>query len=716
MIGRIILALIFIGSLVWIGFVGFDILSVKNNFAPHITFGVEDQQVFVVNRPNEVQFHMLNGFENSPISSLCSSLNSENYSKGYFSLNRSHFILKNSENWSEESIESLFSGSELNLIITGSQFTLGDYSGRFFKSSLYVSKGTILAPLEILNKESFQIDNKSSVSIIELNEDGVKSISDVYFLPSGKINYVSTNNGSTLGKQVKDEVIFSSVVTSKFSNYHFIERDFLASTDSVFAAGPMAQWCLSGVLEIDYKGSRVLITDYVDGQDPVLILNDLFQSSEESQFEVALTNDFPSKNKSFHIKYLEDLIVVSESESACDKVIGDFKLGNTIALNQNVMDRVYGRLPKSISERFISESESYSKTVFKDKILQTQFGTSISKKEVIQKETISINCGFDISNFLVLQGNGNAIVQGENGDLAIYKNEEQIWKKTIEGKIIGDIQLIDLYYNGEEFLLFNTQDKIHMYDLKGMSSSGFPIELEDEMTNEVKFYRWLGKSYFLVGLEENQVAKFDGKGRELEIIKTQIEVDKKIDVWASQGKLFGGFSNATNFEMYNLEKKESHRVFPLPSRTYSAKIPNELIQFALTNSQLVKIDQKGEKFEFETYQNGKILSVDNTSKSPIIIIKSNNVIHLINNEGLSFGQIKLPFNEVQNVAVYNSQSGRTCVAITDGLENNVYLYDINGEKIKNKALEGQTKVSVLSNEKGTQISTIIDQFFVQYFE
>tara|TARA_B110000285_G_scaffold225771_1_gene284486 strand:+ start:853 stop:3003 length:2151 start_codon:yes stop_codon:yes gene_type:complete len=716
MIGRIILALIFIGSLGWIGFVGFDILSVKNNFAPHVTFGFEDQKVFIVNRPNEVQFDMLDGFSNSPISSLSSALNPESYSIGYFSLNRPHFILKNSENWSEDIITSLFSKTGLELKVTGGQFTLGDYNGKFFKSSLYVSLENVEPPLVGLEKKYFQVDKKSSVSIVELTEGGVKSISDVYFLPSGKINYVSTNNGNTLGKQVKDEVIFSSVVTSKFSDYYFRERDFLASTDSIFSKGPMAQWCLNGILEIDYKGSRVLISDYIDGQDPILILNDLFQSSEASQFEVALTNDFPSKNKSFHIKYLEDLIVISESESTCDKVIGDFKLGNTIALNQNVMDMLYGRLPKSISERFVSESVSLSKTVFKDKILQTQFGNLTPKKEVVQKETISINCGFDISNFLVLQGNGNVVVQGEKGELAIYKNEEQIWKKTIEGKIIGDIQLIDLYYNGEEFILFNTLDEIYMYDLNGVSSSGFPIEIEDEVTNEVKFYRWLGKSYFLVGLEENQVGKFDGKGRELEIIKSKFGIDKKIDVWASQGKLFGGFSNATRFEMYSLEKKKSHRVFSLPSRTYSAKIPNELIQFTILNNQLVKIDQKGELFKFGVYENGKILSIDNTSKSPIIVIKSNNVIHLINNEGLSFGQIKLPFNEVENVAIYNSQSGKTCVAIVDGLENNVYLYDINGEKIKDKALEGQVKVSAVNNENGTQISTIIDQFFVQYFE
>ena len=392
MIGRIFLALIFIGSLVWIGFVGFDILSVKSNYAPHETFGFEDQNLLVVNRPNEVQFESLESFSNSPLLDVCSKLNTEEYAKGFFSFKRSHFILKRSDNWTEENIESLFKGSTVGSF-DGSKFKIDEFNGRYFKTSLYVSKGEIQSPKVLLDKESFKIDIKSSVSIISMNREKVTSISDVYFLPSGRINYVSANDNDIMGKQVKDEVLFSSVVSSKFSKYHFWERDFLSSTDSVFANSPMAQWCLNGVLELEYKGSRVLVTDYIDGQDPILILNDLFQSTEASVFNVPLTNNFPSEGKPFHIKYLEDLIVISESETVCDKVIGDFKLGNTIALNQDVKNMVYGRLPKSISERFVSETSSYSKSVYRDKILQTQFGSATAIAIPSKSETISIIVG-----------------------------------------------------------------------------------------------------------------------------------------------------------------------------------------------------------------------------------------------------------------------------------------------------------------------------------
>lgn len=716
MIGRIILAVVFIGSLIWIGLVGIDILSVKSNYVPQNTFGAEDGKVLVVNRPNEVRYAQVEGFSESPIFNIVAKLNPNSFVRGYFSFNRSHLILKRGDNWTQKNITQLLTASDQKPIFEGDGFKVNGFEGRYFKSSLYLSTGDIKRPQDILDESSFFVDKKSSVSIIDFDIVKVKSVSDLYFLPNDKINYVATNVDKILGHQIKDEEIFSSVVTSKFSSYHFRERDFMSSTDSVFANGPLSQWCLSGVLEIDYKGESVLITDYIDGQDPILIMNDLIQKVDEVSFDIPLTEKFPAKNKSYFIKYIEDLIVISESENACDKVIGDFKLGKTIALNKNVLNMVYGRLPKSVSERYVSESESFSKTVFKNKILQTRFDSSIATEKNIQKETISINCGFDIDNFIVLEGDGNVVVHGENGELSAYNNGEEVWKTTIDDKIIGQIQLIDLYYNNNAYILFNTSDKIYLFNMKGELSPGFPVKLEEEITNEVKFYRWLGKSYFLVGLVNNQVAKFDGKGRELEIIKSKIAVSSKIDVWASQGKLFGGFKNEHVFEMFNFEKNASHRIFDLPGKTYSSKIPNELIQFAIVENRLVKIDQKGEKFSFGSYENGKILSIDNSLKNPSVIIKSNNNIHFVNHEGMSFGEIKLAFNEVEDVVIYNSKSGKIYAAVIDGLENNVYLYDINGEMIREKTLEGQTKVSVINGNGGTEVSTIIDQFFVQYFE
>jgi hypothetical protein len=251
--------------------------------------------------------------------------------------------------------------------------------------------------------------------------------------------------------------------------------------------------------------------------------------------------------------------------------------------------------------------------------------------------------------------------------------------------------------------------------MSGNYQTGFPIDLESEALNEVKFYRWKNKGYFLIANEENNVVKYDAKGRELDIISVGMQINRQIDVWASQRRLFGGFTNSEQFKMYDFENKRIHREFPIDSNTIPLKIPNELLQYTIKNNRLIKFDQKGLQFEFETYIEPRLLNVQKDNSFAVILVKSANTIQLINPEGISFGQIELPFNEVEDIYVNTNHSGKTFVAIIDGLENNVYLYDSKGELLNSKSLEGQSKVHlVVSDHK--QITTIIDQFIIQYSE
>ncbi|HIP32376.1 MAG TPA: hypothetical protein EYG86_06420 [Crocinitomicaceae bacterium] len=712
MLGRILLALIFIISIGWIGFVGFDILNVKSNFSPETLFSVNDGKVLVVNRSNEVDFMQITDFSDSPIATMFQELATENCT-AFISQKQAHLLLNNTSNWNESSIISLFSDA-YNVSFSGSNFTAGEYEGRYFKSSLYLFQGEISKN----QKEAliFNYDQKASASIIEINEASkVASVEDIYFLPSGKVNYIMRDEAILQGKKVKDEVLFGGILTSKFATYHFHERDYYSTKDSTFSKSPMFQWTLNGFVVLDYKGQKVIVSDYIDGQDPILILNDLHQTQDKSVFKDRLLVDFPSKGASYHIKYLEDLVVISESETTCDQVIADFKLGNTIALNKFVHNQVFGNLPKLVSERFISNDVSYSKTVYQGRILQTRFGAG--EKEVIieKQETISMNCEFDIVNFVVSSGVGNVVVQGKENELACFEDGKLTWSKKFEQKIIGEIEVIDLYSNGELFTLVNTSSKIHLINSKGKYSSGFPVELEEEATNQVKFYRWKGKSYLLIALANKEIIHLDGEGRELTIFNSKELVSEQIDVWASQNKLFAGFSNTSFFEMFNLEKSISHRSFSLPIKTLTTKIPNELRQYGIENNSLIKLDQKGSKSKYSSFDNSQLLKIVNDNKNPILLLKSSNEIHLLNSEGIPFGLIKLAFNEVDDIDLITMNSEKTIIGVVDGLENNVYLYHANGELLIKKSLEGQRKVQLENSAGSIQVTTIVDQFIIQYF-
>ena len=716
MLNKVLLWITILASLGWIGYVGLDILNENNNYSPDDLFGNSDEKILIINRPDEVDIDQLNDFMNAPTADIVRSLNPEMYETGYVSANQAHLLLKKATNWTKKDIEQLFSSTEIRPVIESGSFTYGTYQGRFYKKGLYMSRGELLKPETA--SSTYLYDKKSSASIVHFDSNSsALSISDIYFKDGGRIDYITYNDEIKQGNQVKDEVVFSNVVTKNFSNYHFLERDYYATLDSTFANGPMFKWMLNGFLELDYQGATVLICDYIGGQDPILILNDLNQTQDVVKFNQQLARDFPSSGASYYVKYIEDLVILSESEDVCDKVIADFKLGNTIALNKAVRNKIYGSLPQSVSERIITKEHSYSKAVYRGKLLETQMGilreTAGPKNE---KESIAMNCGFDVVDFVTFGSEGNLVALGKKGELVRFKNGKVDWTKSIESKTLGTLEIIDLHQNGEKFVLVNTVDKIHLWNMSGSPVSGFPIALEDEAINQVKFYRWKGKSYFLIANEKNEIVHYDARGRELNVIKSSIKVTRKIDVWASQKTLFAGFANDQSFVMYNLDNSKVHREFPLSVACISSKVPNELFQYGLENNKLIKINQKGLKFDYKSFTRAKLLGIQSDAKKPTIIIQSANEIHLLNAEGISFSEISLPFNEVADVFVETSNSGKTTIAIIDGLENNVYLYGLDGERLTHKPIEGQTKVKVNSEGNTRVVTTVVDQYIVQYFE
>lgn len=714
MLNRIVLAIIFLASLSWIIYVAIDISSEKNNYSPESLFNSKDGEILIVTRPWEVNFIDVETFGDAPSYDLMTSLNDSAYNIGYFSQKRDHLLLVKSDNWSTSAIDLLFGkGKTSNL--GSEEFKIGSYNGRFHKTKLYIWK-TVISNTDA-NKSEFVFDKKASAAIFRFSEAGkINNHSDIYFKKDGKINYVTKDANIKQGSQVRDEALFAGITPRSFDAYHFFERDYYATLDEDFKNGPMSKWLLNGFVKLTYQGKTVIISDYIGGQDPILILNDLNQTQDSSLFSQTLIKGFPSQNSMYTIKYLEDAVVISESAALCDQVIADYRLGNTIALDKTIRTQVFGQLPKAVSERMISSEMSYTKMVYSGRLMETHTGHSEMVVQPKIASSISMSCGFDIADFAVLPGSGNIIALGAKGEILGFRNQKTAWKSNIKDKAIGEIQLIDLHGTGENFVLLNTKDEIHLWNLSGHYETGFPIKLESEATNQVKFYRWKEKGYFLIADENQKVSQFDAKGRELNIISTGLDIKRRIDVWSSQRHLFAGFASSSLFKMYDIEKRTMHREFPISTGSFSLKVPNQLFQFGLTNNLLVKFDQKGIRTDFETYSRAKLHGLQMDNSNAVIIVQSANKIRLINSEGIPFGEINLPFNEVEDVHIFTNDSGKTLVGVIDGLENNVYLYGTDGQKVVNKSLEGQSKIRLGSTNNQKQITTIVDQFVIQYFE
>lgn len=713
MFKRVVLGLIVLLSIAWIAYVGLDIASEKNNYIPEILFSADDESLLIVVRPEETNFSAIVDLQDAPTMDLMTQLSDSMYELGYFSAKRPHFLLVGELNWDKAKINALFTQSKPQFS-DENQFTIDGFSGRFYKQKLYISKGEIKQSGSA--NQEFNYDKKASATLFKLGPSGTKTQIDIYFKEDGRVNFITRNVQIKQGNQVKDESIFAGLISKNVSSYHFYERDYFATLDSKYAEGPMSQWNLNGFVLVEIDGERAIVSDYIGGQDPILVLNDINQTLDTARFKNPLFTGFPAAGKSYIIKYLEDVVVISEKSSTCDKLLADYRLGNTIASSKKDRARIFGELPRAVSERSVSDAESFSKSVYHGRIMETHTGVSSPKETETKSDAIYLSCGFDIADFDVLPGKGNAVALGKRGELTYFANKQAKWTKKLESKAIGAIQLIDLHETGQKFILVNTASEIHLFNLEGNEETGFPIKLESNATNQVKFYRWKGNSFFLIADDAQKVSQFDAKGRELNVFKSSFIIRDQIDIWVSQSRIFAGFKGDSEFTMFELEKRKALRTFSIVSGSKSIKASNQLFQFAMQNGTLQKMDQKGSRIELGKHPDSKLIGVIEDNRSQVIVLQNNDGIELLNDQGIAFGSIKLPFRDVENLTIKTADSGKTYVCVIDGLENNVYLYSTDGAKLTSKSLEGQTKVH-LQFVAGTKcISTVVDQFVIQYFE
>lgn len=716
---------IFIGiiSLLWIGYVAVDIIDKKNVYTPSSLFGVEDGEVLIINRKNEVDIKEIPFNTSSKNTDLLKALlpNLEDERSIYISKNRNHILIESKFYWSQEKISTLLASSNLGPIEQNrNSYSFGEYIVHYHKNLLYFQLGEI-EKTTLGNWEKF--DKKASASLIKF-QNGSSVLTDIYFKDGNTVEYSSLNNGVLNGKQINDKDLFSYVLPKSIDNYHFTEKNFLASKDKVFQSGPMFQWMDKGFVSLRIKDHLVLVSDYIAGQDPINVLFDLTKKdaehTDQAHFSgVKLTESFPKNEKTgFYIYTLNDFVVISESQAICEEIIKENKLGNTLATNNELLSTIYSRLPKLVSERVINSEEKYSRTVFLSKILETKIlsNDNVQVKEPESKVentplSISMNVNETINDFIAFNGKGYCQVLTESNELLNYENGKLAWKKKLPGKSLGKIQHEDKI----NATLITTKHTIHLIDHKGNYSWGDIIDLQGKMAVQAAtFYQWKGKNHIACPTENGEILIFDANRKLITVLKSNLtNISAPVDVWISQNKLFIGVRNASTFKMFDVNRKKEYRSFNLPGECLSVVKGNELKLYTSENQNFISIDQKGNKTILQHKIENEIIKTEPVSGEIYFINKSGSNITVFNSEGKKISGFKVDFSDIENIQV-KVINGKNYISIIDGLENNVYLYQLNGKKVNDSSLEGSKKCTISSDSNNLILTTIVDNYLIQY--
>lgn len=731
MFNRVFLFLIAAASVVWIAYVGYDLLDRRDKITPQNIFGAQDGEILIINRTNEVDLAQLD-FEVQPdMKPLLDKMLATPYhlERLYVSRNKAVILVELPYLWNHSTVEKFFGPRSIEYKASGSEYLLGDgFKARFQRNFMLICKTD---PEPVKDPQQWPTwDKKATASITQLNQP-LRS-TDVYFKSDGTISYQTRYGKDIQSNKIDDQDLFAEVLPNKLKNYHFYERKFAVSAGALTEESPLFQWSEAGFVLFDYNGKACIVSDYASGQDPFIVIREKLsntdttaQSSGNRFRNIRLTKSFPKDlSTGFYMMNIADKIVISESKETCEQVIADYQIGKTLALTEAAKTAIYRKLPKKVSERYVTANMAYTRSAYKNILIRTQLANFVGGEQPEESpavvEDLSWTQPVDGETIQLLGRGNQQFIWTSAGKVISVSGKKRRWQLTVDGKLINEPQFIDLQENGKTQILFNTATTIYLIDLNGKNLDGFPVKLSNEATNNATYYRVRNTGNFLFVDDKNQLVQLDQKGRQTDVLKLNIGTCRNAaDVFNQKGNLIAVISGSERTQTVNLTK---FRIV----KTHEAAIAQERVSvkgndgpsyYSFRKGELQRQDYTGAEMTLANYPEPDQFRLIEGKNYKYIAFNSYNKIHVLNERGIKLFQFEIPFRELSSFDVITLQNGKTYVAMIDAIENNLYLYDNSGRCYTEKPLEG--KGSVLLSEKGSNnlvITTSGNGFVVQYFD
>ena len=294
------------------------------------------------------------------------------------------------------------------------------------------------------------------------------------------------------------------------------------------------------------------------------------------------------------------------------------------------------------------------------------------------------------------------VVQDVNNNLYLLSNTGEIlFKKKLEGAILGKVNQVDIYKNGRLQLAFATPNRVYIIDRTGKEVSPFPLKFNDPITQPLSVFDYdSNRNYRLMVTQGSHVLMYDLSGK---IVKG-FEFSSANATILSQPKHFriGGKDYIvlkTKDKLYILDRRGDSRVKPKSTANFSSEdiyVYNGLFATTTTDGDLFSVDTKGntstESLNLNTQHH-----MDATSKT-LAAITDNKLRIKSNTVELDFGIYSVPKIFYINDKIY--------VSVTDMQTNKVYLFDSLGKPLPNFPVYGNSAID-MDNADGDRNPEII---------
>lgn len=295
------------------------------------------------------------------------------------------------------------------------------------------------------------------------------------------------------------------------------------------------------------------------------------------------------------------------------------------------------------------------------------------------------------------------VVQDVNNNLyLISKDGTILWKKALDSKVLGRIEQIDTYKNGQLQLAFATQTRVYVIDRAGKDVGSFPMKFRDQITQPLSVFDYdNNRNYRLMVTQGSAILLYDKNGKSVpgfnyknaeNTIKTQpqhFRIGRKDYIVFVQGN-----------ELEILSRVGKTRVKVKNNINFSDSgiyLYDNNFTTTTVNGDLIQINQNG-KMSSSNLKLGEKHAITSTSKT--LVTLSDNILHIKTNKiELDFGDYTPPKIFYVNDKIY--------VSVTDLQANKVYLFDSLGKSIANFPVYGNSSIDLdnIDQEKNPEIVT-----------
>ncbi|AXG68038.1 hypothetical protein KORDIASMS9_00227 [Kordia sp. SMS9] len=295
------------------------------------------------------------------------------------------------------------------------------------------------------------------------------------------------------------------------------------------------------------------------------------------------------------------------------------------------------------------------------------------------------------------------IVQDDQNMLYLISTAGKVlWKKEVDGRILGKISQVDLYKNGRLQLAFTTPQSFYVLDRNGNDVQPYPRKAKKSYTQPVAIFDYdKSRNYRFVFTEGNKVDMRDKKLNKVAGFKFSGSENDFINPpqhFRVQTKDYITFQES-NGKLHILSRTGKPRITPKKNIQFSDNtmyIHNNLFTTSDRDGNLIQIDSKG---QFQTTK----LPVE--ANHDVVMTTKTLVSFFENKLRIKDKTVELDFGSYSKPKLFLIRN-KIYVSITDKDARKVYLFDSNAKPIAGFPVFGSSAIDLDNFDKDTQLEAV----------